>query len=231
VAVTRYIVANWKSNKTLSDAKRWIEVFRRSYRPNPQLKVILAPPFVFLAPLWQMLQEHGDASPALAVQDLSPFPLGSYTGAVAAEMVRDMVEYAILGHSERRHYFHETNQEVANKVSEARAAEIIPIVCVDQPYAASQIRALHETDLQDVIIGYGPAEAIGLGIPQSPEKTRGVIKEIQTIIPGRPILFGGSINAKNSREYSDLDGVSGLMLGWASLDPEEFAEICATMSR
>lgn len=225
-----YVLANWKSYKTIPEAEKWLEKFLRLYSPDPRVQVIIAPSFVNLSSLWRMLQEHDASYVSLAVQDLSPFPLGAYTGAVAAEMVRDMVEYAIVGHSERRRYFHETNQEIANKVSEAAAAKIKPIVCLDQPYAASQFAALNNTDIDDLIIGYGPVEAIGIDVAQSPEKTMGVIKEIRAIVPERPILYGGSVNASNAGTYMNISGVSGLMVGSASLVPEEFAEICKTVS-
>jgi triosephosphate isomerase len=230
--MTRYVVANWKSYKTMAEAESWLYTFSRLYYPDPQVKVILAPSFVFLAPLWQLLQEQGSAPLlALAVQDMSPFPLGAYTGAVAAAMVRHLVEYALVGHAERRRYFHETNQEVANKVSEAAAAGIRPIVCLDRPYARAQLTALNETETAELLIGYGPVEAIGIAAPQQPEKVARAIREIGDIMPDRPILYGGSITATNADIYIKLAGVAGLMVGTASLDAEEFAGICRIVSR
>jgi len=229
--VSRYIVANWKSHKTLAEGEKWLAEFLKVYRPDPQVEVILAPSYIHLVPLYSMLQNMEFPSLSLAVQDVSPFPLGAYNGAVAAAMVRDMAAYAIIGHSERRRYFHETDQDVANKVSEARGADIKPIVCVDQPYARSQMAALREEDLDDLIIGYGPVEAIGIDLPQSPAKTREEIEEIRIIAPHKPILYGGSINQDNAGDYLKIPGVAGLMAGTASLDPEEFARICRTASQ
>jgi triosephosphate isomerase len=223
---TEYVLANWKSHKTMAEAETWLKKFSRLYRPAPQLKVIIAPPAIHLALLLQLLQKQELPGIALAIQDLSPFPMGSYTGAVAAEMVLDLVDFAILGHSERRRYFHETNQDVANKASEAGAAGIQPIVCVDQPYARAQLAAMDEKDLKRLLIGYGPVEAIGIDMPQSPEKVREAIAEIQLLAPHTPILYGGSINAGNAADYLSLAGVAGLMVGAASRDPEEFARIC-----
>jgi triosephosphate isomerase len=230
--MTKYLLANWKSHKTLAEAESWLSEFLRLYRPAPQLKVIIAPAAIHLAPLWQLLQKHG-APPrlSLAIQDLSPFPLGSYTGAVAAPMVRDLVEFAILGHSERRRYFNETNLDVANKVSEAGAVGIQPIVCIDEPYARAQLAAIDEEDLPGLLIGYGPVEAIGIASPQSPEMVGQAIAEIQALAPHAPILYGGSINASNAADYLGLTGVAGLMVGTASLDAEEFARICAIAAK
>ncbi len=223
--MSRYLLANWKSHKTIKEAEAWLEKFSHLRRPDPQLQVIIAPPIPFLVPLWQKIEKMNITNLALAVQDLSPFPLGSYTGAVAATMVRDFAEYAILGHSERRRYFHETHQEIANKVSEAIGAGIKPIVCVDQPYARAQLAAIHENDLAELIIGYGPVEAIGIEMPQSFTKATEAIGAIRAMVPGRPILYGGSINTRNAGDYSALAGISGLMVGTASLAPEEFAAI------
>ena len=206
--MNRYLLANWKSYKTKEDAGTWLEKFCRIHQPPPNQQVIIAPPIPFLVPLWHKLQQLSVSSIALAVQDLSPFPLGSYTGGVAAEMVRDFAEYAILGHSERRRYFHETHQEIANKVSEAVAAGIKPILCVDQPYAREQLAAINDDDTKEMIIGYGPVEAVGIDIPQSPGKANNAIAEIRAIAPGLPILYGGSINKSNAHDYSMLAGIS-----------------------
>ncbi|MBU0728360.1 MAG: triose-phosphate isomerase [Proteobacteria bacterium] len=227
--MTRYVLANWKSHKTLSEAEAWLEKFSQLYLPHPEVEVILAPPALYLLALRQKLQKYKIAHMTLAAQDLSPFPLGAYTGAIAAEMLRNRVAFALLGHSERRRYFHETDQDVANKVSEAQSANIRPIVCVDLPYARSQVAALYD-GLGDLLIGYGPVEAMGIGIPQSPAKTRAAIEGIQQVAPGTPVLYGGSVNKDNAGDYLRIAGVAGLMVGTASLDPEEFALICKTAS-
>ena len=221
-----YILANWKSHKTMSEALAWFDTFCRLYRPQPGLEVIVAPPVPYLIPLSHQLHHYEKDNLSLAIQDLSPFPLGAYTGAVAASMVSDVVGYAILGHVERRRYFHETNQDVANKAAEATAAGIKPIVCFDRPHARSQIAALHEESLADLMIGYRPVEAIGIDIPQSPAAAGEVVRQICEIAPDKPILYGGSLNAANALTYLKIEGVAGLMVGTASLDAEEFARIC-----
>jgi triosephosphate isomerase len=229
--MTKYVLANWKSHKSLSEAEAWLEDFYRLYHPHPQVEVIIAPSALYLVPLWEKLEKYENANIAFAVQDISPFPLGPYTGAMAADMLRNYVKFAILGHSERRRYFHETNQDVANKVSEAKVGNIRPIVCVDHPYARSQMSALNGEDIDDLIIGYGPVEAIGINIPQSLLKTKETIEEIMMIVPDKPILYGGAINKDNACDYLKITGVAGLMVGTASLDPKEFALICETASQ
>lgn len=229
--MTRYVLANWKSHKTLPDAEAWLDKFCLRYASHPNVQVIIAPPALYLHPLRQKLVQSNTTHIALAAQDVSPFPLGAYTGAIAADMLRDLIAFAIVGHSERRRYFHETNQEIANKVSEVRSVDIKPIVCVDRPYARAQLAALPEEDLNGLIIGYGPVEAIGIDIPQSLAKTEEALEEIRQIAPNNPILYGGSINRDNAEEYLKLAGIAGLMAGTASLDPEEFALICEAASR
>ncbi len=223
--MSRYVVANWKSNKTLAEASNWLSRFLQVHHPHPGLKVILAPAFPFLVPLQQILTGR-QSGVVLATQDVSAFPLGSYTGAVAAEMVVGLADYALVGHSERRRWFHESHQQVANKVHEALAVGITPIVCVDQPYARSQFAALSDHELASSIIGYGPVEAIGVDIDPSPQRVRAAIAEIKAMAPDSPILYGGSVSGANASDYMQIPGISGLMAASASQDPEEFAAIC-----
>jgi len=224
--MSKYILANWKSHKTLAEATAWLDTFCSLYRPQPGLEVIIAPPLPYIIRLAQQLQSCGANGPVLAVQDLSPFPLGAYTGAVAAAMVSDFVGYALLGHVERRRYFHETNQDIANKAAEATAAGIKPIVCIDRPHARSQMAALPPEVLGGLLLGFRPVEALGINIPQSPVTVTEIVRQIRDIAPDSPILYGGSLSAANAAEYLKIEGIAGLMVGTASLDPQEFASIC-----
>lgn len=226
----RYAVANWKSHKTAAEAEQWLTAFLAAHRPDASLQVIIAPAFVALAPLRRLLDDRGAGHIALAAQDLSPFPAGAYTGAVSATMLQGLAAYAFVGHAERRRYFHETHQEIANKAAEAVSAGITPILCLDRSYAGAQLAALAETDADKVIIGYGPAEAIGINMPQTAQQVREAIREIKARLPGRPILYGGSVNGENAADYMRIEGISGVMAGSASLDPEEFARICAAVA-
>lgn len=222
----KYILANWKCNKNIGQSLKWMDDFTDNYRPCPDLEIIIAPPTICLPSLKMMLKERKIEGLRLAAQDISPFPFGSYTGAVAAEMVHGIVDYIIVGHSERRRYFHETHQEIANKVSESLAAEITPIVCVDTPYAREQLAAIHEDELKNVLIGYGPVNAIGINNPQPPERTANAVGKLRTLVDDCQILYGGSIDETNCTDYCSIDGLAGIMVGSASLDPITFAAIC-----
>jgi triosephosphate isomerase (TIM) len=229
--MTTYIVANWESHATLKTAEQWLRDFFHFYTPRPRVEVVVAPPFIFLHDLKNGIGRHKPNGLSLAVQDLSPFPFGEYTGAIAAEMVKGIAEFAILGHFSRRRYFHESHQEIANKVSEAVAAEITPILCLDPSYARAQLAALEEINLEKVLLAYNPYAPVGSTATSAPRDAARAIAEIAALAPGRPVLYGGPLRADNARAYLDLDQVSGLLVGSASLDPVDFATICTAAAR
>lgn len=216
----KLIVANFKSHQTASQAKSWINIFTSIYSPNPQKsKVILAPSFTNLS----LYKDLPDAS--LATQDVSPFPPGSYTGAVNARQLKDLgVNYCLVGHSERRRWFTETDQTSAQKITELWDADITPILCLDLDYAASQIAAI-ELNSNPLIIAYEPLESIGNGNPQPPAEVSQSVSQIQNLAPGVPIIYGGSVNSQNANGYLSVPGISGLLIATACIDPNEFNAI------
>ena len=215
----KYLIANWKSNKNLAEAMLWSEQCSSLQFDSEQTLVIVAPP----SPLVEPVRSALPITMALAVQDLSPFPAGSYTGAVAARTVADLVSYAILGHSERRRYFGETHQTVAQKVTQAVAAGITPVVCVDQEYISQQAAAIETELLSKCVVAYEPLAAIGTGNNVSVDTVEAAAQEIKAAFGTVPVLYGGSVTPENVGEY--LLVTDGVLVGGASLDAEKFAKL------
>ena len=186
----------------------------------------MAPSFLCLQALSQYVQALQLKNVFLAAQDVSPFPKGSYTGAVAADMLKTMVDYVIIGHSERRRYFHETSQDTANKMAEAVDAGLKPIVCIDQPYAMSQLTALNDIDCDEMILAYGPVEATSARVPEQPQRVAEAARFISQVQSKRPVVYGGSLFPDNVGDYVGLPELSGIFVGESSLEAKSFVDIC-----
>ncbi|WP_457577045.1 triose-phosphate isomerase [Desulfomarina sp.] len=222
----QYVVGNWKCHKKSDDAKAWFEAFAEYCSPGDDLEVIVAPSFICLEPVASYLKKLGLKNVRLAAQNVSPFPRGAYTGEIAADMLRGLVDYVIIGHSERKRYFHETDQDVINKVTEVVDAGLIPIVCVDGSSLSSRLASLQDIDVDRMIIAYTPVDALTFKIPESPERVKETLEGEKHRLGKWPVIYGGALLPSNIRDYSSLPVLSGVFVASASLDPGDFAAVC-----
>lgn len=222
----KYVIGNWKSHKSKESGMEWFRQFASSYKPQENVQVIVAPSLLCLDGLATYLKVQHLPFVSLAAQDVSPFPRGSYTGAVAADLIKSVADYVIVGHSERRRYFHETIQDVINKVTEAADAGLTPIVCVEDDELLSRLRPLLDIDCKNLIVAYTPVDALNFNIPESPEKVEMAITRIRGFFPKWPVVYGGALNEENVSDYLAVPTLAGVFLGSGSLQAETFARIC-----
>lgn len=195
------IVANWKTNPaSLAEAKKLFDAVKNT-------RAVICPPFVYLA----ALRANG-------AQDCF-WGEGAYTGEVSATMLDSLgVKYVILGHSERRKHLGETEEMIGKKLRAVQKSGLKPILCIEK---LSQI----PRDGKDLILAFEPASAISKGGDFRPYPI-GKAKRMRRFLAAFPVvLYGGSVNAKNARDFVVKAGFQGLLVGQASLDSKEFIEI------
>lgn len=223
----KYLVANWKSNKSRDDVEEWMERFEAQVaQPEQhQAQIILCPPMPSLMYVSNRLLDRKVFSNAyLGVQDVSPYPAGSYTGAVSTYNLDGFnVQYALVGHSERRRYFHETSLDVAKKVRECVDKNITPIVCIDEPYLLEQAETLEKKLLEKCLVAYEPLAAIGSGDNAPVEKVIEMVERVHLLFGEVPVLYGGSVDSGNAQDYLAI--TDGVLVGGASLDVAEFGKM------
>ncbi len=232
------VVANWKMNKTASEAKEFLDKFIPKFNVKNS-KVVICPPSVdmFEFENSEVLNKIG-----LGAQNLFYKDKGSFTGETSVEMLKDLkVSYAIIGHSERRNIFAETDSDVNKKIKASLNGEITPIVCVGETLAErgngttkqviknqilGAIYGINSSNIEKVVFAYEPIWAIGTGKAINPEQADeicGLIKEI--INKDVTVLYGGSVNDKNCKQLFAKKNINGALIGGASLDADKFLKI------
>ena len=212
-----WIVANWKSNKTIKEALEWVSYVGPKIERKESIKIVVCPSFSLLSEVKKAVAV-GNFPIIVGVQDLSPFGVGAYTGEESAELIKEVTELAILGHSERRQNFGETDEMVSKKVMQALENQIIPLVCVQGK----------ETPVPEGVklIAYEPVFAIGTGNPDSPESANEVAGYFkQSFGENLEVLYGGSVTPENVKGFVLKENISGVLAGGASLDRQEFIKI------
>jgi triosephosphate isomerase len=242
----KLIIANWKMHFNIHEASLLVHKLASIIKMHNDVEVVLAPSFLAL-PAISLQINHRQFK--LAAQDCDWHDEGAYTGAVSATMLRGLVEYVIIGHSERRNVYHEYHSETRKKVQAAVRNGLKPVLCIGEnahekadgetkhvihDQIVSGLANLTTGDLKDLTIAYEPVWAIGTGNnsrPDDVEKIVGYIRRnIETLYGEKAakrtkVLYGGSCNNYNAEVYLSLRGVDGLLVGGASLIAEEFASI------
>jgi triosephosphate isomerase (TIM) len=239
--------ANWKMNNGPTAAAEFIRSFIGSYPKHNDRTVVFFPPALSVAAVRAAVRERGDV--LLGVQNIHWEGHGAFTGEISASMARDAGATVVLvGHSERRHVFGETDEESGKKVLAAEKAGLAPLLCVGEKLeeresgetesvVLRQLRTglslLSQPFAGPLLVAYEPVWAIGTGKTATPADASAVHKilraELTRIIGDRagrvPILYGGSVNQANAPALLAADGVDGLLVGGASLDPNTWLSI------
>lgn len=210
-----FIAGNWKSNKMVAEAKEWMQKFTATWE---NITVVICAPFTLLSGLKEMTQEL-KSQVLLGAQDVSPFPAGAYTGEVNALQVKEFADWVIIGHSERRKNFGETDDMLQKKVTEAKSAGLKIIYCV--PDDATLVPVGVD------VVAYEPVWAIGTGKSDSPENANTVIAAIKAKTAVPTVIYGGSVTEENIASFVSQAAIDGVLPGGASLDPEKFAALIA----
>ncbi len=239
------IAANWKMNKTNAEAVAFCNDFRVRDLPA-SADVVICPAYTALR---TVVEGVSGSAVLVAAQNIHAEDSGAFTGEVSAPMLLELgVSAVVLGHSERRQQFGETDAALAKKVPRALAAGLLPILCVGETeeerdagetqrklrqQVQADLAAVGTEQLADVVIAYEPIWAIGTGKTATPEQAQDAIAFVRALVRDRDaglaarvrILYGGSVNAANAANLLDLPDVDGALVGGASLDPDEFSAI------
>jgi triosephosphate isomerase len=241
------IAGNWKMNGSLAESRGLVTALRAGVQANAPATMLLCPPLVYLAAVREWLE----GSPiALGAQNLADKPgTGAYTGEVSGQMLRDVgCTYVIVGHSERRALYGETDTVVATKFQAAQRAGLVPIACVGETLEqreAGETRTVISAQLaavmdaagvqafKNAVVAYEPVWAIGTGRTATPEQAQDVHAFVRgmvaardaTIAAGLSILYGGSVKGGNARSLFAMPDIDGGLVGGASLVAAEFLEI------
>ena len=241
------IAGNWKMNKTQSETRAFAEELKPLLGRPKWCEVVLCVPAVNIPAALRLFK---DTRVAIGAQNMHYEESGAYTGEVSAEMLKELgVKYVILGHSERRQYYNETDFTVNKKVHAALEAGLRPIVCVGESLEQRQLGVTMELiayqvkvalagvpaeKMRQIVIAYEPIWAIGTGKTATAEQANEVCEAIRTVVRklygarvarAVTIQYGGSMNAKNASELLSQPDVDGGLIGGASLKPVDFMEI------
>lgn len=234
------LVGNWKMNTSYAEARELATEIRRRSAASP-VEVVLCPPFVWLDTVRRAVE---GTDIRVGAQDVYWEDRGAYTGEVSPRQLKDLCDYVIVGHSERRALFGETDEVVARKAAAALAAGLTPIIAVGEDAAAFEAGRTEEvvrTQLAGslppsprgaVVVAYEPLWAVGTGRPATPENAQAVAQVAREALnaagvdaDATPVLYGGSVTPENFAEFAVQPDLDGALVGGASLNAERFARL------
>ena len=242
----KLIIGNWKMNLGVHDASVYLHKLDVAIQGHRDVEVVVAPTALAVQPLSLQVNRH---KMKLAAQNFYWRDFGAFTGEVSATQLRGLVNYGLVGHSERRHVFGEKIKDTREKVQAALRNQITPVLCIgetEHERASGEMRdVLHDQlvgglanitseEINDIVIAYEPVWAIGTGRNASPHDVEAAVLTIRSQIAhlfGKEkaaavrILYGGSVTADSASDYLRIKGIDGLLVGGASLKLHEFSEI------
>jgi triosephosphate isomerase len=244
---TPFVAGNWKMNKTIAEARELVAGMSVQMREIDRVEKVFCPPFTALMAVSEMLADTGIE---LGAQNMYWEEKGAFTGEISPSMVKELCRYVILGHSERRAYFGETNGTVNKKLRAAEKMGLVSIVCVGETldeYESGRTREIVSSQtslgLKDVspeyaatlVVAYEPVWAIGTGKASTGDAANTVIKDFirpaiaelygDTVAQAVRVLYGGSVTAANAAEFFSQADIDGALVGGASLKVDDFIAI------
>jgi triosephosphate isomerase (TIM) len=246
--VTRnpFIAANWKMNKTIAEAESYIQALLPRVGAIGDVEIVVCPPYTALQ---AMVDSARGSSVQVYAQSMHEADGGAFTGEVSAPMLSEIdVQGVILGHSERRQYFNETDRALQQKVVKAQEAGLTPLLCVgeteeERERGDTERKLRHQVQeglekvpkdrLAEIVVAYEPIWAIGTGLTATPDQAQEAIAFVRALVEDRDnaagaavrILYGGSLKPDNAAELLALPDVDGALVGGASLEADSFAAI------
>tara|TARA_B110000008_G_scaffold211282_1_gene210155 strand:+ start:464 stop:1219 length:756 start_codon:yes stop_codon:yes gene_type:complete len=243
------LIANWKLNGSKEFNQRWISNFFKYFNDKDFSLLGIAPPSIYLDHLRDLL---GKNNVCLGAQNIDEEDSGARTGEISASMIKDLgCEFTIVGHSERRTLFYESNQAISKKLIQANRYSLVPILCIGESAQEYQDNVAHEILHQQIlealkdsiettslIIAYEPVWAIGSGQTPTPEEINSVHEMIKDVVQSRfpkidlaSVLYGGSVSIANAASLFEQKNIDGALIGGASLDGKEFASIANVFNK
>jgi len=233
-----YLIGNWKMNpESLIKAQELFNGIKKELKKFPGIfkkqKIILCPPFLYLCDIKNLILKS-KLKIYLGAQNCFFEEKGAFTGEISPKMLKSLeIKFVILGHSERRKIFGEREEMIKKKVFAVLKEKLIPILCIGETekerkshktflVLKNQLKNL--TNLKSLIVAYEPVWAIGTKNPCNPKDAKEVLLFLRKFFKKNPILYGGSVDSKNAKDYIKV-GFNGLLVGGASLNPKEFVEI------